>query len=743
MPNMKDVAKKAGVSLATVSNYINKTKTVSDERGDRIADAIEQLQYVPNQIARVLKSKRNKSIGVILPNIQDNYYAQIFQEIERLSREKSYGIMLGITHDLAELEQNQFNNFLQLKVAGFFFVTAQPFNTSFFKNNLIDNGIPFIHIDRKISLPNLNYFGFDNQKTLYIITDLLIKDGKKEITLITGPEIFSCEEDAVRGYRQAHEDNSVMVNNGRIIQTPLNKEAAFRICILHFKGMPPEVIISTSELVTIGINEALSVLGYEDFKVITLGYNKWNQFNNNKFISTTRKSFLLGNEASKALFSQIEEPEGFEAKSFVFEDELSLNKIPRYIKKNLGHAIRVMMLDTLQVELLQGIISNFSNSTGIDIQIQAVKHQHLLDQIYQKQHEFDIIMYDIPWLYPLAKEGILADITDKIEDADFNQSVYLNNCLNFFGRYENRYYGLPFMCAPQIMYYRKDLFEDRAIVQDVKKLFNIRLRPPRTWAEFNKIAGYFTRSQNENSPTLYGTAVPAAYKECLMPEFYLRLRAYGGEIFDHNMKVVFNSPKTVKAYTDLIHLLSKSAPDNLQYNDMTVVDEFLKGNIAMLVTYPPFISNISDLQKNCLTGRVGYAHVPMKCPILGGWGLGIIKESQNNEDAFRFINWACGEEMANYFTILFGQSVIEKTFQNSELISLYPWLPFYKSVYANSKPLTIPFKPDKEIISYKETDEIISKGLYNIIQNHASIKNTIDETHCQLVGLFNKYGYPQ
>ena len=92
------------------------------------------------------------------------------------------------------------------------------------------------------------------------------------------------------------------------------------------------------------------------------------------------------------------------------------------------------------------------------------------------------------------------------------------------------------MYAPQIFYYRKDLFEDHSLMTKYERENNISLRPPVTLKEFNTIADFFT---NKTNAIHYGTSIPTAYSECLTPEIYMRLRAYGGHLFDSswNMSV--------------------------------------------------------------------------------------------------------------------------------------------------------------------------------------------------------------
>jgi multiple sugar transport system substrate-binding protein len=747
MATMKDVAREAGVSVATVSNYINNTKNVSSKLCEKIADAIERLHFVPNQAAKTLKSNFNNNIGVILPNIQDNYYTSIFQGIERFFYEKGYCVNIGITNDLEEIEQRYIIDFLQRKVSGLIIVTSQPDNKDFFINNITSKKIPLIHIDRRIDIPNAGFLTFNNKKTLFKMADYFLKSGKRNITIITGHENYSCENEAVKGYIKAFEQNNIPVSRQNIVHTSLNKEAAFRSCVLHLKHQRPEVIITTSKPVTLGVLESLAIAGFnvpENVIVATLGEDNWSTFNDfQNIVSSSREAISMGNEAAKQLYAQItEDAEHLSPKTIVFEDKyqtcncLIKSTESRY---NESTELRIKMLDTLQVNLFEGLLPWFKNNYHINTKMEKVPHNKLLDSIYNDDGSTDVFMYDMPWLYSMANDNVLADISDYIKNAGINKSIYLKDCMDIYGKYQNKNYGLPFMYAPQILFYRKDLFQSRALRNEFARHHKISLRPPRSWKDFNSIAHFFTNALNPMSPTKYGTAVAAAYKECLIPEIYMRMRAYASQIYNKDLNVTFKSDQTIKAYTNFTELIRNASPDCTLQNDMSVVDEFLNGNIAMLVTYPSFISNINDLQRSCQIGQVGFAHIPGKCPILGGWGLGVSEKSKNKELAFRFIHWACGESMSNYSTIMAGQSAIAKVFDNNELISLYPWLPLYKSAYDIAQPITPPFISNNKFIPQNKIDAIISKWLYKLIADEISIDDTVSNTHTELNQLFHGY----
>lgn len=117
MATIKDVARMAGVSIATVSNYLNQTKPVSREASSRIQEAVDTLQYAQNLSAKNLKSNSYTDVGIILPNFDDTYYVQVFQGIESTFQNTGYYTNLAFSYDIPDFEQNIIHNFLKNKYA--------------------------------------------------------------------------------------------------------------------------------------------------------------------------------------------------------------------------------------------------------------------------------------------------------------------------------------------------------------------------------------------------------------------------------------------------------------------------------------------------------------------------------------------------------------------------------------------------------------------------------------------------
>ncbi len=716
---MKDIANEAGVSVATVSNYINSSKFVSEKQGAKIEQAIEKLGYVKNRSAGSLKSGKSNTIGVILPNLQDTYYVRILQGIEETCAEKGYCVMLGVSGDNELTERKYISEFSENRAAGIILATSQPNNEEFFKSVLPR----VVFIDRRPAF-EAPFIGFSNGKTVYNLTESLMADGAKRLTLIMGDRNFSSEREAKEGFLAAGARAETSV-----IETRLNKESAFRACLLHLQENVPDAIIATSRPVMSGVYECINFLGYENIRLAALGEDNWTKHDDARATLSARQAIHLGSSAVKMIFEE-------EKREPVFlEDKFSKNQPEqRSQAKSASEALRVLMLDNLQTDLFCGLRRNFENTYGAKVEIVKVRHEEMLSAIYASYRDFDNIMFDMPWLYALVEDGVL-----RKRSLPPDEEIFIGRSAREYGFLKGGYYGLPFTYAPQMLFYRKDFFEDRAIRRSFRERYDLSLKPPRTWKEFNRVAEFFTRSENEKSPTEYGTVIPAKYDECLMPEIYMRIGAYGGEIFDKENKVVFGSEKNLRAIKSFLLAAESYSPDCRKETDISAVDKLFSGEIAMLVTYPSFLSGINDERNLKLAGKIGFDHVPGRRPILGGWSLGISSESKRAELAEVFQDWACGEETANCMSILAGQSAIASSFDNNELCALYPWLPLYREIYDYAKPLIPPHS--RKVIPHSEIDGIISKGIYRALSGDKNTEEIVNRIDKSLRELFEEYGY--
>ncbi|HHV99877.1 MAG TPA: extracellular solute-binding protein [Clostridiaceae bacterium] len=758
MPTMKDVAKLAKVSVATVSNYLNNTKPVKPETRIKIQEAIEKLNFLPNASARNLKIKSSNEIAVILPNLNDAYYIDIFKGIEKVFQSSNYFVNVAFSDEIPDKEILLINNFLKKNVSGAIIITCQPENTEFFNQSFIQRNIPLVIIDRQIKDLETNFICFDNSSAIKKIVKSLIENNYKRIGLIVGPEEYYCESECINGYKNAYLEHNLEIDNELILHTNLSKEDAFRVGISMIQSREPDAIITSSESIAKGIIEAAHLRRIkvpEDMLIITLNQEYWNkQGRYPGIIGTARPAMDMGEQASILLRKNIYSPVLFEKQKIVMKDKIlseDYDILHKY-RVNFSAAkkkseISVLMLECNLANAIKNLLPYFIDQTGIDVKIRTLHQQYLLDKIisdYENNNpSSDVYMFDIPWLSFIASNGYMADISDFINSPEFNKDIYLPGCLKYFSEFEGKYYGVPFIYAPQLLYYRKDLFNNKKLGEEFEKRYKTKLKPPRTWLEFNAVAEFFTRAYNPDSPVEYGTSVAAAYFELLAPELLIRLWAYGGEIFNKENKVVITSQKNIKAFTNFFNTLNFVNPDFLNYNIERTVYDFYTGKTAMLISYASYISEINNRFKSKIVGKIGYETIPGKSPVLGGWSLGVSPHSKKREEALTFINWACGKDICVYCTILEGQSPIVDLYKNDDLQKLYPWLTLLLDIYDSCNVRLGPYKQGGKVIPQDRIEYLMCKPIYSAIEKKHSLEEALEIAQKDLKELFESYGYAQ
>ena len=165
MSTITDVAERAGVSITTVSHVINETRYVSDELTKRVYEAMRELNYRPNTLARSLRSGRTKTIGLVIPDISNMFFAEISRKIEDKGFEYEFSVILCNTDDDPKKEESYINVLLEKQVDGIIFISAGGAEENLEKS--IDLGIPTIVADRDMQGATSDVVLVDNLKGGY------------------------------------------------------------------------------------------------------------------------------------------------------------------------------------------------------------------------------------------------------------------------------------------------------------------------------------------------------------------------------------------------------------------------------------------------------------------------------------------------------------------------------------------------------------------------------------------------
>ncbi len=321
MANIRKISELAGVSVATVSRVLNNPSTVSEETRNRVIQVIEEMNYVPNSIARSLTTNRTSTIGLIIPNILNPLYPSIAKGVEDVFYKKGYNILLSNTEYDAKREKACIEMLLSKKVDGLIICSSALKNTEF--NIITKQKVPFVLLGDYVEDSDINVVYTDYLLGAYMATTHLIKAGYKTIAHISGPMNRRVSIEKLEGYKKAlcesgykYDDEYVITGNNQIDGGHLALKK-----ILKKKGKPDAIFVA-NDLMALGAIEAIKVAGYTvpgDIAVVGFDDIDVASLVEPKLTTITHPVYRMGLTAARLLLDNVltEEEECFKQKIFI------------------------------------------------------------------------------------------------------------------------------------------------------------------------------------------------------------------------------------------------------------------------------------------------------------------------------------------------------------------------------------------------------------------------------------------
>ena len=323
MATIKDVAKLAGVSVATVSHVVNNTRFVSDETKAKVMDAMQELSYKPNAVARSLRRKESKIVGLVLPDNTNPYFAEIAWSIEYASRNLGYSVILCNSDGDVDKEAGYLNVLIEKQVDGVILVAAGDSTANFQK--LQEHKIPTVMVDRNSPSVNTDSVQIDNATHGESATSHLIDLGHKKIACITGPRDVTPSFDRVDGYKRSLKLNDIPIRDEYIVKGDFKPHGGYlAACKLLDTDDPPTAIFACNDLMALGAMHAaserniniprqLSIVGFDDIYLST--------YSNPPLTTIKQPRLEMGEEAVNALVLRMKTPDR-SARSILLQAEL-------------------------------------------------------------------------------------------------------------------------------------------------------------------------------------------------------------------------------------------------------------------------------------------------------------------------------------------------------------------------------------------------------------------------------------
>ena len=309
MATIKDVAKEAGVSIATVSYVINKKRHINPDTAQRVIEAIKKLNYRPSMVARSLVTKSSKLIGLLISDITNNFYTPIVRGVEDEANQSGYTIIISNSDENLSKTEKYLTLMQQHSVDGLLVAPTSGFEKLI---PVIESiGLPMVLVNRSLESTVYDMVTTDNELGAYTAVKYLCGLGHESIGLVVGPTEVSTYADRLKGYKKALDEFGIPVNNDLIRIGGYFFDSGFRLTneLLELKLRPSAIFIGSGPL-SGGAYKAIKNSGVSiprDLSVISFDENEWASFVEPTITTVAQKTYEMGRHAARELINRIEE----------------------------------------------------------------------------------------------------------------------------------------------------------------------------------------------------------------------------------------------------------------------------------------------------------------------------------------------------------------------------------------------------------------------------------------------------
>lgn len=314
MTTMRDVAERAGVSLTTVSHVINRTRFVSDDVTTRVQQAMEDLNYRPNELARSLRRGQTKTLGLILPDSANPYFAEIGHAIEATSSTLGYNVILCNTHGAEDQEEHYINVLRNKQVDGIIFVATGDKASSI--SDTLGENFPILLVDRELVGVHTDVIIVDNHQGGLLATRHLLELGHRRVACISGPSTVRPSAERISGYIQALEEYGLAFDSNLFRTGDFHPNSGYLAALdLLQQPDPPTAIFTCNDLMAIGVIRAASETGCSipaDLALVGFDNIELAEYTIPPLTTISQPIEWMGEIAAKKLIQRIEEEDSME-----------------------------------------------------------------------------------------------------------------------------------------------------------------------------------------------------------------------------------------------------------------------------------------------------------------------------------------------------------------------------------------------------------------------------------------------
>ncbi|MGE4586505.1 MAG: LacI family DNA-binding transcriptional regulator [Mangrovibacterium sp.] len=308
---IKDIARKLGVSVSTVSRALKDHPDISAETKHAVNELAARLNYQPNAVALSLKHSRSNTIGVIIPEIVHYFFSSVISGIEDVAYEAGFTVMMCQSNEKYDREVANARMLLAHRVDGIL-VSISKETTDYAHLSMLQQGnIPLVFFDRVVPEIPADRVIVDDEQAAYEATRHLIQQGRKRIAHFAGPQNLLIGRDRKNGYIRALREGGLPEDPGLILEADNFEKANAAVGLLLDSGHLPDGIFTTNDLTAIGAMQALKKKGIRvPSQIALIGFSDGNfsGITEPALSSVDQHGYELGTMATRILLNRLLHP---------------------------------------------------------------------------------------------------------------------------------------------------------------------------------------------------------------------------------------------------------------------------------------------------------------------------------------------------------------------------------------------------------------------------------------------------
>lgn len=309
MVTLKDIAEKTGYHFTTISKALNDHPRISPKTKAKILAIAKEMDYHPNTIAQSFKRQRSKTIGVIVPQIRNDFFSSVISGIEAIIYEAGYTLMISQSNESFKREALHIKTFVSNQVAGVLIAISKETDSVDHFATLKRHGIGLVMFDRILENNQLNSVTVNDYDGAFEIVTHLIKSGYRKIAHLAGPQRLSVVKNRLQGYIDALKNNNIAPDERLIIHDGLDEQHGENgMKQLMNAKIKLDAVFCVNDLAALGTYRVIKSFGLcipKDVAVAGFGNNIISSYLDPPLTTVNQSPFLIGKIAAKMILRQI------------------------------------------------------------------------------------------------------------------------------------------------------------------------------------------------------------------------------------------------------------------------------------------------------------------------------------------------------------------------------------------------------------------------------------------------------